>query len=164
MSLCFQLLWAQLDYTLVIYTWIFEKMAPEILPYVSFSCEILLFYLFIYLFFFFCIFFCSKSIRKKYKGSLADIYKLKIFFSPPPPPPSLPPCFANLAPLSLKRLLTAQRFGFEFGARSEIRTKSLDLAFRLASWSKVFLRTSLSLMREQVLRVQRPASSNMLPI
>ena len=86
---------------------------------------------FIYLFIFFLHFFCSKSIRKKYKGSLADIYKLKIFFSPPPP--SLPRCFANLAPLSLKRLLTAQRFGFEFGARSEIRTKSLDLAFRLAS-------------------------------
>ena len=47
---------------------------------------------------------------------------------PPPPPPRLPPpypklpdvdsfnCFAQLAPFSLKRLYTAQRTRFEFGA------------------------------------------------
>ena len=116
---------------------------------------------------FFCLFtdfflflhfsFDPKSISRKH--TLADIYKIKIVFYPPPPPslpPSLPGCFANLAPLSLSpgRLLTAQRFGFDFGARFELRTKSFDLAFCLASLSKVFLRTSLSLVREEVLREQ----------
>ena len=46
----------------------------------------------------------------------------KSYFSlPPPPPPKLPDidscnCFAQLAPFSLKRLYTAQRTRFEFGA------------------------------------------------
>ena len=120
------------------------------------------FCLFTDFFFFFLHFsFDPKSISRKH--TLADIYKIKIVFYPPPPlppslPPSLPGCFANLAPLSLSlspgHLLTAQRFGFDFGARSELRTKSFDLAFCLASLSKVFLRTSLSLVREEVLREQ----------
>ena len=50
-SSCFQLLCAHLGYTLVIHTWIFENMAPEILPCVTFSCEILFIYLFFALFF-----------------------------------------------------------------------------------------------------------------
>ena len=37
-----------------IYSWIFENMAPEILPCVTFSCKILVIYLF---FFFFALFF-----------------------------------------------------------------------------------------------------------
>ena len=127
-------------------TWIYENIAPERLPYVSFPCEI---FLFIY-FFFLHFSFDPKSISRNH--TLEDIYKIKIVFNPP----SLPGCFANLAPLSLSpgRLLTAQRFGFDFGARSELRTKSFDLAFCLASLSKVFLRTSLSLVREEVLREQ----------
>ena len=83
--------------------------------------------------FFFHFSFDPKSISRKH--TLADIYKIKIVFYPPPPPPpfSLPGCFANLAPLSFSlspgRLLTAQRFGFDFGARFELRTKSFHLAF-----------------------------------
>ena len=69
-----------------VYTWIYENIAPEILPYVSFPCEI---FLFIYWFFFFLHFsFDPKSISRKH--TLADIYKIKIVFYPPPPP-SLPP-------------------------------------------------------------------------
>ena len=113
------------------------------------------FYVFIIIIIFFWHFsFDSKSISRKHK--LADIYKIKIVFSHlPHSPPSLPAGFVNLAPLSLSlKRLTAQRFGFELGAHSELRTKSLDLAFCLASWSKVFLRTSLTLVREKILGVQ----------
>ena len=121
----------------------------------------------VFLVIFFCLFieffflhfsFDPKSISRKH--TLADTYRIKIFFFLPPPlppslPPSLPGCFANLAhSLSPEHLLTAQRFGFDFGARSELRTKSFDLALCLTSLSKVFLRTSISLVREEVLRVQ----------
>ena len=58
-----------------IYTWIYENIAPEILPYVSFPCEI---FLFMYWFFFFFLHFSfdPKSISRKH--TLADIYKIKI--------------------------------------------------------------------------------------
>ena len=98
-------------------------------------------------------------------------FKDKSYSSPYPPPPSpkLPDvdsfnCFAQLAPFSLKRLYTAQRTRFEFGALLAEK-KFISLAFCLASLSKVFLRTSLSLMREKVFRVQLlPGLICLLPV
>ena len=59
-----------------IHTWIYENIAPEILPYVSFPCEIFFIYRFFFVFFFLHFSFDPKSISRKH--TLADIYKIKI--------------------------------------------------------------------------------------
>ena len=56
------------------------------------------------------------------------------------------------SPYFLKYLQTAQRFRFEFG-ELWAQNRFIRSSFFFGFWSKVFLRTSLSLVREKVLRV-----------
>ena len=86
------------------------------------------------------------------KGKLVVVFKTKLFFLPlsSPPPPMWTRLFWSTSPI-LSQTFRNCALAISPWIRPLFRsdqTKTLDLAFRLASWSKVFLRTSLSLMRE----------------
>ena len=132
--------WTIWAYTLLISVWICKNIPPEI----SAFCELLLRYFFS--------FFPIEFQETECKGKLVVVFKTKLFFSPlpPPPPPMWTGLFWSTSPI-LSQTFRNCALAISPWIRPLFRsdqTKTLDLAFRLASWSKVFLRTSLSLMRE----------------
>ena len=92
----------------------------------------------------------------------------KSYFLPPPPQKKKKKTpdvdsFHCFCPAKLKRLYKAKRTRFEFGALL-IEKKFISPSVLFGFLKQSFPEDIIILVREKVLQVQRPASSNMLPI